>query len=111
MKRLLDFDPISHEAVTFIDNNDGTFSLRHEQPVEAILDRNKAIANDEDFTKKGIKEDYWKYATIPNIVAYKWKKELGVDIFNRDHKKKMFQLINSPEYRYLKTTSKTHAPR
>lgn len=108
-KRLIDRDPITGEAVWYeYRHSDDSAVITHTQDVEQILDRNIISANDDDKTKRGIKKDFWKYAEIPNIVYVKWLIEKGVDIFNPGHRKEMFKLLNSPEYRYLKTTSKYH---
>lgn len=107
--RLIDKDPITGEAVWWdFDHASQQATITHTQDVSAILEANKRSANDEDKTKHGIKNDWWKYASIPNIVIVEWKQKYGVDIFNRDHQKAWFKLLNSPEYRYLKTTTKTH---
>ena len=36
-------------------------------------------------------------------VVYEWKRTYGVDLFNKDHKEGVRKLLNSPDYRYLKT--------
>ena len=51
------------------------------------------------------------YAQIRVEVQLDWLINKGVDINNKDHAKKMFQLVNSPEYKYLKTTSGYHQPK
>lgn len=112
--RLLDYNPLTGETVLFHDNQDGTFNLEHRQSralVDALLDGNKEMANDSGLTRRGMKRDWWKYASIPNIIILKWKREFGVDIFNPNDRKKMFELLNSPEYRFLKTTHATHTPK
>jgi len=91
----------------YIPETDTTILYR-EQDVSAILDANKAIANDGQITKDGIKGNWWHYFQIPNIVIEKWLNEHGVDVYNKDHMKKVFELVNRPEYRYLKTTTKMH---
>ena len=108
-KRLLDRNPITGEEVYHEYNASAhTTTITHEQDVQPLIDRNIMSANDDDKTKHGIKNDWWKYASIPNIIAMKWKQEKGVDIFNRDHQKAMFKLLNDPEYKFLKATSKHH---
>jgi hypothetical protein len=112
--RVLDHNPLTGETCLFHDNQDGTFAIENLQSrslIDHLMDANKEMANNTEFTRKGIKKDWWKYATIPNVIILKWKNELGVDIFNKDHRKKMFELINSPEYKFLKTTHATHAPK
>jgi hypothetical protein len=107
-KFLIDRDPLSgYECWAHIDGDD--VRMQYVQPVGQILDGNKAKANDEDYTKQGIKRDMWHYASIPNTVIYEWLHKHGVDFFDKNDDKKMFQLLNSPEYAYLKTTHKHHA--
>ena len=109
MKRLLDRNPLTGETVWHEYNASANATIiTHEQDVSPLLEKNVIAANDDDKTKRGIKNDWWKYAVIPNIIAMKWKQEKGVDIFNRDHQQAMFKLLNDPEYRYLKATSKHH---
>jgi len=108
-KRILDYDPLTAITTTFDYDHatDETIIGRH-QDVGLILDMNKAVANDDEITKIGIKSGWWQYATIPNIIIEKFRTEHGVDFFNKDHSKAVFRLLNQPEYRYLKTTTKMH---
>jgi hypothetical protein len=107
-KRLLDFNPVTGEAVS-LQFEGGSMRVVHEQDTKSILDANKRLANNDSLTRKGIKNDMLHYATIPNTLIVKWKQENGVDIFNPDHRGKMFRLLNHPDYKYLKTTTITHA--
>lgn len=106
-RRLLDFDPLTRESVYF-EMKDNVVELTHHQDDDFIIQANKMMANDDEYTRSGIKENWWHYARIPNTVAFKWLKEEGIDIFNREHRKKVFSKLNDPEYRYLKTTRKRH---
>lgn len=111
--RVIDYDPLSGETVLFHDNQDGSFNIEHLQSrrvIDALMDGNKDMANDSDFTRRGIKKDWWKYATVPNIIIMKWRNELGVDFFDKNDRKKVFQLLNHPDYRHLKTTRGWHQP-
>ena len=85
-----------------------TTVIHREQDVSTILEINKALQNNEQITRDGIKEGWWQYAKIPMIVIEKWLNDHGVDVFNKDHQKAVFRLLNQPEYRYLKTTTKMH---
>jgi hypothetical protein len=91
-----------------VDLRGDRMTLTHEQDVQPILDRNKLAAADSDKTARGIKNDWWKYASVPAIVEIEWMQKFGVDLGNPQHKSKVFKLLNHPDYRYLKTTSKTH---
>ena len=66
------------------------------------LEHAKDLRNDEDYWKKGVKEEMAHYAHIPNILLEKWANE-GVDI---NDNKALFDMVNKPEYAYLKTTTK-----
>jgi hypothetical protein len=105
---LIDKDPLTgQECWAHIDGDD--VRIQHVQNLTSLIERNKALQNDEQYSADGIKNDWWHYANIPNILILKWKQELGIDVFNKDHSKAMFSLLNSPEYKYLKTTTKMHS--
>lgn len=108
-KRLLSYDEVtglltwhSYDAQT-----DETI-ISYTADSTPILERNKAMANDTEYSSKGIKDEFWHYATIPVAVQMDWLINKGVDIYNKDHSAKISQLLNDPEYRYLKTTHKHH---
>lgn len=82
--------------------------IGREQDISHILDANKVLQNDDQLTKDGIKNSWWHYAQIPNIIIEKWKNEHGVDVFNKDHEKAVYKLLNDPQYKFLKTTTKMH---
>lgn len=114
MKRLLDYDAQTLTS-TFHDYDpltDTTY-IEEVQDVQPILERNKAIQNTggkgklSDYSRQGIKNSWWHTATIPNGVQMKWRQEHGVDIYNKNHWPKVRQLLNSPDYRYLRTGTGT----
>ena len=109
-KRVLEYDPLTGitTSVDYVPESDTTVVYREQNDVNLILDGNKVLQNDDQFTKDGIRDGWWKYATIPNIVIEKWLNEHGVDVYNKDHQKAVYRLLNRPEYRYLKTTVKMH---
>ena len=45
---------------------------------------------------------------MPAVVEIEWLQKYGVNLSDPDHKGRVFKLLNSPEYRYLKTTNKVH---
>jgi len=109
-KRVLDYDPTSGITTYFdYDPHNDTTLIYHEQDVTPILEMNKAMANDGDIWKEGVKNSWAHYAQIPNIVVQKWLNEHGVNLYDKNHQKAVFRLLNDPEYRYLKTTTKFHA--
>ena len=105
MKRILDHDPLS--GVTQYHEYDPLTkmtTIETVQDVEPFLERNKQMRNDTEYSKNGIKQEWWHAASIPVVVQYKWLKDYGIDIHNADHAQKVNQMLDSPEWRYLKTT-------
>ena len=110
MKRLVDYDPING-ITTYTDYNsvDDSLKIGYEfDDVSPVLDFNKAKQNDEQYTRDGIKNDWWHYAHIPMSLILKWQVEEGINVFDKNDTKKVLQKVNSPEYRYLKTTTLMH---
>lgn len=119
MRRLLDYDPNTGVYEWFHGHGDGGFTIEtYQEPavVKAILERNKREANDTEKMKAGIKRGFMRAACIPVGVQHKWMKEEHFDIYegargNKPHKmtpsgeRKFKRLLNSPDYRYLKTIS------
>lgn len=92
-----DYDPVTDEM-----------TIGYAADSTPILEVNKAMANDTEFSKKGIKDGFWLYASIPAEIQVRWMIEHGIDIMNRHHGPRISKLLNDPEYRYLKTTTKNH---
>ena len=69
---------------------------------------NKAMAKDDDYTRKGIKDGWWRYASIPIIFQYKLLVEKGIDIYKKEDGPRLSRVLEDPEYRHLKTTTKKH---
>ena len=100
--RELSHDPLSGVTTTYEDLGDDGFALHTTQDVGDVLDDNKAKRNmGRDYYARD--KDMWKVASIPVIVQMEWMTKLGVDIYNPDHGEAVKKLLNSPEWRYLKT--------
>lgn len=101
-RRLVSYDPFTKtQTWHYYDAATDQTHIEHVQDVQSILDRNKGAANSGINNKKG---DYWHFATIPNSVILKLKKEKGIDVYNKDDLKKLEVLIQrDPEWRYLRT--------
>tara|TARA_R100001460_G_scaffold106093_1_gene153311 strand:- start:664 stop:963 length:300 start_codon:yes stop_codon:yes gene_type:complete len=77
-------------------------AIEHIEDIQPLIESNKKLQQEDHF----IKDDFRLSARIPMTVYYEWKNKFGVDLFNPDHKEGVKKLINSPEYRYLKTTTR-----
>ncbi len=86
---------------TIVDNVDG-LAFKSTQDVEPILDLNKAAFNDGTMGYTPSR-DMRKIAEIPLVVAEKWRNELGVDVFDKNHAPAVKRLLNDPEWLYLRT--------
>ena len=116
-RRLLDYDPATGLVQYYHDQPDGGFAIetfQDQRVVTAILDRNKTLANDEQRMKRGIKRGWLHAACIPVGVQHKWMQDEGFDIYegsrgskphklSSDGQRKLKRLLNSRDYRYLKT--------
>ena len=104
--KLVDYDPITG-IKTFVEYNaaDDLIVVKEEQDVTSLLDRNKALFNEPDHRKHGMKECFMHAATIPPILIHKWLKEEGIDFFKKEHWPRVQKKLNDPEYRYLRTST------
>lgn len=66
------------------------------------IDYAKALANDDDYSKRGIKESYWQVGYIPPEVCVKWLGE-GFNPYTA-HPSEIIARLRKPEYAHLRTT-------
>lgn len=82
----------------------GKATFFHEQDasvVQSILDRNGAMYTHNDGYSPS--KEWKRVASIPWHVIQKWKNELGVDLFDQNDKKRIYQLLDSSDYLKLRT--------
>ena len=110
-KRLLDVDPMTGLATYHdYDRLNQRNVITYEQEAGNHIDYAESLANDGDYTRKGMKADMLHYAHIPDIVALKMKFEDGVDPWDPNNGPAVFNLINT-KYKRLKTTNLVHRPK
>lgn len=108
MSTWTEYDP--ETGVTEInrwDEESMSYVVHKQQDVEPVLDMTRALANS-GATDGGIKRGLWHYASVPVTVQYEMLTRYGVNVQNKHHRARVFDLINR-EYPYLKTTTKTHS--
>lgn len=98
-RRLLEYDPHRGLRIDFEALEGGEFALHYTQDVEPLLDRNKACQSE----RLDRKSEFRHYASVPVTVQYQWIKEYGVDPLAPEHQDLLTRLLNSSEYRYLRT--------
>ena len=83
------------------------------QDVDPLIDQNKDLQNDDSYSRNGIKNDMWHFASIPISVQMRWLNEYGSQDWpmRPGNEKLLFRLLNSPEWKYLKATNKIHLGR
>ena len=107
-KRLLNKDPFTgiltyHEYDSLTDET--TISYEADSSATSfVLDTNQKIANDEDTTKKGIKQGWWLVASIPPILQIEWLINEGIDVYNKDHWPRVKAKLEDRDFSKVKTT-------
>lgn len=108
-RELFSYDPETKMSIYFdYDELTDTTSLEYVQDTAPILEINKTLSNNPDYTNSGIKQEMWHYGSIPVGLQIKWLVEEGLDIYDDNAWPQIYAKLNSPEYRHLKTTSKSH---
>lgn len=90
-----DFDPVTEQI-----------HLTTTQDLTYLLEELKQKRNNPDAWKKGVKQDWAHYATIPPVIELELKKK-GIDIYNPAQTKELLREINK-NYPYLKSTFAHH---
>ena len=102
---------INHDAFTGVntyheyDHSSGKTFITESQDVEQVLNYTKTLANDSSYKSKGIKNDWYHFATVPNTVIMEIKNKHGLDVFKKDDLPKIERLLQS-EYRKLLTVNR-----
>ena len=88
-----DYDPLTKKT-----------TIKSVGDAEPGLEWAKTLAKDDDYWKKGVKNDRAHYCHIPNAVLMKWH-SMGVPISDP---RALVSMVNRPEWSYLKVTNKVH---
>ena len=104
--RSLGKDPLTGlETIHHYDETNDITHIEHTQDCTAGLDAMKAL-HGTSIQKDGVKHGWMHGAWIPDIIQIKWMKEEGIkDIYAEEYWPKIKKLLNSPDYRYLKSGS------
>lgn len=105
--RLIDVDPLSHTATYHdYDHSTGKTQIIEVQDIEPYLERNKALANDPEYKRKGIKDCWYHFASIPNSVLMEIMQKHHIDWRNSDDLPKLEKILSTAEYKYLRTVNR-----
>lgn len=104
MSEFYEYDPLTGIRTDSTWNeNEQTMTLHRYADVEPVLDFTKAAANEAGVNKEGIAAGWWLYAKLPPIVILQMRAK-GIDVFDNNDQKRMFQEINE-HYPHLKCTT------
>jgi len=93
---------IGENQIFHYHNPTGEFAIEHIENIQPLIDSNKKLQNEDH----SIRDEFRLSARIPMTVYYEWKRKFGVDLYNKNHSQAVKKLLNSPDYRYLKTTNR-----
>lgn len=85
-------------------DGDGGIEIKISQDVAPLLDRNRAMANENDGYSAS--REMRRVASIPAILRQKWLIEEGwdcMDTHDPDVARKLMLKLNDPDYAYLRT--------
>jgi hypothetical protein len=104
MSEFFEYDPqYGIKTETAFDEMTQEMTLIRTADVEPVLDYTKAMANDGDVSKRGIKDSWWLYAKLPPIVILQLRAK-GINVYDRNDQQRMFAEINT-NYPHLKCTT------
>lgn len=106
IKRLLDYDPLT--LTTTYHHYDPMTDMTHIQEVQDVgpyLEKCRRLANDTSYKRKGIKEDWYHFATVPNSILLELKTKHHLDYTKADDLPKIEKLLQR-EYKKLLTVDR-----
>lgn len=109
---ILDYDPLTGVRIDldFVEEGNSTkVVMTHKQNVQSILESSKMLANSDDYTRKGVKQDQWHYARLPYVIMQEMKAKYHADWNDKNDKdhKRFFSVLNT-HYPAFKTTHWNH---
>jgi hypothetical protein len=106
MAKILNYDPQTGITDYFEGDGKGGFTIHSSQDTRNIIKHNKERQNNDEYKRAGIKSDHYHFARVPNIVLMEWKRKYNIDWNRKEDLPRIEKLLNSPDYKYLRTVSK-----
>lgn len=101
------YDPLTGIWTT-LGTQDDKLVVKYDGDVSPSLDYSKELANDDDYTKAGIKNGWWHAFSIPPVIAMKMIMEDGFDPYSQPAKETFnFLRRHKDKYRHCLTTRGT----
>lgn len=101
---LLDYNGATGEETIFHRYHDGSWAVETRADISDVLDANKEQQN--HGARPGALETPWMrhVARIPPVIIVKWLNEYGINFYDPDHEPAWRRLLNSSDWKWLKTT-------
>lgn len=104
MSDFFELDPVTGiRTDTAYDEMTGELSIIRTADVEPVVNWSRKVANEVGKNAEDIKKGWWLYAKLPPIEIVKMR-ALGINVFDQNDGKKMFEYINE-HLPWLKTTT------
>lgn len=108
-KLLLDYNPLTKSSCIFQhDKHTNQITITHQQDVEPALRKAAHLRSDPNHIKHQMKEDLIHYAIVPEVIQLEMKTKHGVDFWDKNHSRRVYELLNT-EYKKFKTTEINHS--
>lgn len=104
-KKLLDYDSYTKTSTWFEGGGDGSFKVHQSQDIESILRYTKALANNQQYKREGIKNDAYHFARVPNSILHEMLVKHGVNWMVNEDMPKIERLLQT-EYKHFLTVDK-----
>jgi hypothetical protein len=101
-----EYDPGTGLAEINQADDNGQLLVHKYADVQPVVDQMNEVRNTGAANRTVMKGPCF-YARIPLAVQYKMLVEDGINVHNRNHDAKLFELVNT-KYKYLKATDKNH---
>lgn len=100
----LSYDGATGEETIFHRMHDGSWAIQTRADIGDVLDANKEQQN--HGPRPGALQAPWlrHVARIPPVIIVKWLNEYGINFYDPDHEPAWRRLLNSNEWKWLKTT-------
>jgi hypothetical protein len=108
-REFLNHDPLNGitEYLSY-DQETDTTTIESVGDCSPIIELNKKLQNDPDVWKEGMKNDFALYASIPPIFQLKLLQDHNINVWKKEDGPRLSKILEDPEYRFLKTTTKRH---
>lgn len=100
----LAYNGATGEETIFHRHHDGSWSIQTRADISDVLDANKEQQNHGP-RPGALHTPYMRHAArIPAVIIVKWLNEYGINFYDPNHEQAWVNLLNSNEWKWLKTT-------